>query len=195
MYEETFVTNSGEDIQEIERDFKLDPKNKTLTLIDKKSSVNQKPNVDKKSSNSKKSSTEKVKELETVFVKTHKNLEYLHYFDYNRNKINPNKADLKSFLKEIEQQLKDGREQVTINIYSSASQVPTNAFESNQKLSEIRAENLKYDIMNHFERKSKCKGKVNVVIVTTIVDGPEYVKDGSNRKKYLPYQFVGLKTE
>ena len=195
MYEETFVTNSGEEIQEIQRDFKLDPKNKTLTLIDKNPSVNQKPIVDKKSSNTKKSSTEKVKELETVYVKTHKNLEYLHYFDYNRNKINPNKADLKSFLKEIEQQLKDGREQVTINIYSSASQVPTNAFESNQRLSEIRAENLKYDIMNYFERKSKCKGKVNVAIVTTIVDGPEYVKDGSNRKKYLPYQFVGLKTE
>ena len=33
------------------------------------------------------------------------------------------------------------------------------------------------------------------VIVTAIVDGPEYNKDFKDKKKYKPYQFVGLKTE
>ncbi len=221
LYEETFETNTEDDLQEIKREFKLDPVNKKLIPTNKNTTANKKPTAAKKTPAAKKEPSakkapvaaktptakkpsvaknssknkDKVKVLDVVTVKTHKNLEYMHYFDYNRNKINPHKSDLKAFLKEIETQLKNGREQITINIYSSASQVPTNAFESNQQLSEIRAENLKYDILNYYEGKPKCKGKVNVVIVTTIVDGPEYVKDGSNKKKYLPYQFVGLKTE
>ena len=47
----------------------------------------------------------------------------------------------------------------------------------------------------HFESKPEFAGKVNVVIVSAIVDGPEYSKDFKDKKKYKPYQFVGLKTE
>ena len=54
---------------------------------------------------------------------------------------------------------------------------------------------MKYDIFTYFESKPEFKGKVNVVIVSAIVDGPEYVNDSSKQKKYKPYQFVGLKTE
>lgn len=171
MYDETFATECDKDFQEITREFILDIQNKTLKLI------------------------EKEKEITSVAVSAYKNLEFMHYFDYNKNKIDIQKADLKNFIKEIESQFKEGRTQITVNVYSSASQVPTKAFASNQRLAEIRAENLKYDILNYFETNPELKGKVNVVIVTAIVDGPEYVKDKNNKKKYSPYQFVGLKTE
>ena len=105
------------------------------------------------------------------------------------------KGDLKDFVKEIEKQLKDGRERITINVYSSASHVPTKTFETNEKLTQIRAENMKYDLSTHFESNPAYAGKVNVVIVSAIVDGPEYIKDFKDKKKYKPYQFVGLKTE
>ena len=91
--------------------------------------------------------------------------------------------------------MKEGRESITINIYSSASHVPTKTYGTNIKLTSIRAENMKYDLIAHFEKKEDYKGKVNVVIVTRIVQGPEYIKDAGNKKKYLPYQYVGLKTE
>ena len=68
-------------------------------------------------------------------------------------------------------------------------------YETNEKLTQIRAENMKYDLIGYFESKSELKGKVNVVIVTTVVQGPEYVKDAANKEKYFPYQYVGLKTE
>jgi tetratricopeptide (TPR) repeat protein len=171
MYDETFATECDKDYQEITRNFILDVANKTLKLI------------------------EKEKEITPVVVSTYKNLEFMHYFDYNKNKIDIQKGDLKNFIKEIESQLKEGRTQITVKVYSSASQVPTKAFASNQQLAEIRAENLKYDVLNYFESKPEYKGKVNAVIVTAIVDGPEYVKDKDNKKKYSPYQFVGLKTE
>ena len=134
-------------------------------------------------------------EFDPVDVNTYKNIEFMHYFDYNKNKLSVSKGELKDFVKEIEKQLKDGRPRITINIYSSASKVPTKTYESNEKLTEIRAENMKYDLTTYFEGKKEFQGKVNVVIVSAIVDGPDYVEDAKDMKKYRPYQFVGMKTE
>lgn len=119
----------------------------------------------------------------------------MHYFDYNKNKLSIDKGNLKRFVKDVENQLKEGRTNITINIYSSASHVPTKTYETNEKLTQIRAENMKYDLTTHFEGKDEFKGKVNVVIVSAIVDGPEYIQDAAKTDKYRPYQFVGLKTE
>lgn len=134
-------------------------------------------------------------ELPVITATTFKNLEFMHYFDYNKNKLFADKGELKKFVKEVEKQLKEGRPTVTINVYSSASKVPTKTYETNEKLTQIRAENMKYDLSTHFESKEEFKGKVNVVIVTAVVDGPDYVEDAKNLKKYRPYQFVALKTE
>ncbi len=134
-------------------------------------------------------------ELDPVIAADYPNLEFMHYFSYNKNKLSTKKGDLKKFVKEVEEQLKDGRETITINIYSSASYVPTTTFGTNEKLTKVRAENMKYDLIAYFNKKDEYKGKVNVVIVTTVVQGPEYEKDARNKDKYKPYQYVGLKTE
>lgn len=133
--------------------------------------------------------------LPEVVVAAYKNIEFIHYFEYNKNKLDINKGKLKKFVKDIEQQLKEGRPNITINVYSSASHVPTKTYETNEKLTQIRAENMKYDVIAYFANKEEFKGRVNVVIVSAIVDGPDYVQDAGNNKKYNPYQFVGLKTE
>ncbi|MEJ6776298.1 MAG: hypothetical protein QNK85_03105 [Crocinitomicaceae bacterium] len=130
-----------------------------------------------------------------VIVQPFDNLEFMHYFTYNKNKLSVTIGKLNKFMKEIEKQLEDGRESITVNIYSSASNVPTKTFGTNEKLAKTRAENMKYDVIAYFENDEAFKGKVNVVIVTAIVRGPDYVKDASNKEKYFPYQYVGLKTE
>lgn len=135
-------------------------------------------------------------ELDTVVVADCPNLEFMHYFEYNKNKLSVKRGDLKKFVKEVETQLVENcREKVTINVYSSASHVPTKTYGTNENLTRIRAENMKYDLIAHFEKDERFKGRVNVVIVTAIVQGPEYIKDAVNKKKYGPYQYVGLKTE
>lgn len=171
MYEESFTTDCDKVYQEIYRELILDVPNRKIVI------------------------PEPVVELEPVIAATFKNLEFMHYFDYNKNKLYTDKGKLKDFVKEVEAQLKEGRQAITINVYSSASQVPTKTYETNENLTKIRAENMKYDLITHFENNPEFKGKVNVVIVTAIVDGPDYVKDSRNQKKYRPYQFVGLKTE
>lgn len=133
--------------------------------------------------------------LPPVIVNEWPNLEFMHYFDYNKNKLTVKRGDLKDFVKAVEKQLEEGRPNITINIYSSASHVPTKTYKTNENLTKIRAENMKYDLIAHFQSIPELKDKVNVVIVTTVVQGPEYIKDSANKDKYKPYQYVGLKTE
>ncbi len=172
MYEESFTTNCDEAYQEIYRELMLDVPTRTISVP-----------------------KDTITLIDTVNVIAYKNLEYMHYFDYNKNKLSTSKGDLKDFVKQVEAQLKEGRKSITIKVYSSASHVPTKTYETNEKLTQIRAENMKYDLQTYFESIPEFKDRVNVVIVSAIVDGPEYVKDGRNTKKYRPYQFVGLKTE
>ncbi|MCO5259103.1 MAG: hypothetical protein M9916_03075 [Crocinitomicaceae bacterium] len=138
---------------------------------------------------------DEVEEIPDVIVKDYTNLELKHYFDYNKNKISVKKGELKDFVKALKQQIEDGREKATIVIESSASYVPTKSFDSNDELARLRAENMKYDLLDYFEKDKDTKGKVVVVVAKTIVQGPEYDKDFKNSDKYKPYQYVFLRTE
>jgi len=171
MFEDAFTTLCDTAYQEIYRELLLDVENRTIIV------------------------PEDTLVIPAVVVAEYKNLEFLHYFAYNKNKLSVKKDKLKKFIKEVEQQLIDGRSDITINIYSSASHVPTKTYSTNENLTKIRAENMKYDIIAYFEKNEDFKGRVNVVIVTTIVQGPDYEKDATDKEKYFPYQYVGLKTE
>lgn len=170
MHEDVFTTLCDTAYQEIYRELLLDVDTRTIVLPP-----------------------------DTVFppvdVVDYPNLEFMHYFDYNKNVLTVKKGELKDFVQAVEKQLAAGRKNITINIYSSASQVPTKTYKTNEKLTQIRAENMKYDLVSYFEGNENLKGKVNVVIVTTIVQGPAYEEDARNKDKYSPYQYVGLKTE
>ena len=134
-------------------------------------------------------------DLAPVIASDYTNLDFMQTFSYNKNKLNVSRGDFKLFIKEVEAQLKNGRPSITIKVRSSASNVPTKKFASNQELATMRAENIKYDIIGHFEKKKEFKGKVNVVVESSVVAGPTYEDDAKNKEKYEPFQFVQLSTE
>ncbi|HLU86556.1 MAG TPA: hypothetical protein VKZ44_02300 [Taishania sp.] len=169
MGEESFKTECNQEYHEIFKYLKIDVKNRVVVFPKE--------------------------ELANVEVVDYKNLELKYYFDYNKNKINVKKGDLRDFAKEIKDQLKNGRQKVTITIESSASTVPTKTFSSNEELAKLRAENMKYDLLEFFEKGKESTGKVTIVITQTIVQGPPYEQDFKNSEKYRPYQYVFLKTE
>lgn len=142
-----------------------------------------------------------VKKKDTVIVLEEfplvdmKPLESRHFFRYDDNKLSMKGRDLRKFMRAVEDQLKDRNGNITVKVYSSASNVPTRRYESNQKLADLRAENVKYDIVTHFQQKKKYAGRVNVVIVSSVVEGPAYENDRHNQEKYQPFQFVYLRTE
>lgn len=122
------------------------------------------------------------------------NLSFQHNFGYNKNKLNDTNDELKNFLAGIDKQLKDGRESITIEVYSSASFVPTKTYKTNEKLAEVRAENMKKDIEQYF-KKNENSNKVIVNIVEKKVQGPAYEEDSANQDKYIAYQYIKLQTK
>lgn len=131
-----------------------------------------------------------VNEPKAVVV-TFKNPEFVHYFDYNKNKLSTEEGKLKAFVDEVNKQMAEGRKKITIEIYSSASEVPTQTFESNEKLAELRAKNVKALL----EKSFNDRGIVEIVIVESGVNGPAYVNDGSDVKKYEEHQYIKLRTK
>lgn len=131
--------------------------------------------------------------IDPVVVTNFENYKFKHNFGYNLNKLSVSKGELRKFVNDIEKDFKNGRESITIKIVSSASQVPTKTFGTNEKLAEVRAENMKYDLMDYF--KKKYADKINIVVVKAVVDGPAYEDDSAAKDKYVPFQFVELTTE
>jgi hypothetical protein len=134
-------------------------------------------------------------ELPDVLVTTYPNLKFKFLFKYNANKLSINKGELRDFVEAIEKQFEEGRQTMSINIYSSASHVPTKTYESNEKLSLMRAENMKYDLITYIQENTDFSNKVSVNIVSSIVAGPEYKNDAKNKEKYHPFQYVEVTTE
>jgi hypothetical protein len=188
IYREKVKTSCDKDYDEIYRDI-------TMDVIDPKN-IKQVPTTGSKElTNDLSGITNPDKTLDPVTVKDYSNPKYKHYFEYNGNKINPKRGDFKRFVKEIEKQLKTGRTLIAINVYSSASTVPTITYETNEKLSKLRAENIKYDIQNYFQEKTEVSDQMTVTIKGSAVSGPAYKNDAKNRAKYRVYQYVEVITE
>lgn len=117
-----------------------------------------------------------------------------HYFEYNGDKLVIADGKLKDFATQIEGQLNSGREKVTIKIYSSASNVPTTTFGTNEKLAKSRAERIQKELETYFDQKG-VKKKVKISIESSVVGGPKYEQDPQNTEKYREFQFIELKTE
>lgn len=119
-----------------------------------------------------------------------------HYFGYNKNKLNPKEGALKEFLDAIAEQQAQGRTEFNLSITSSASQVTTKTFGTNEKLAQTRAEQLQKLLEEYFASNDSLKGKVKISITEVVVAGPEYTnRDFKNIEKYYPYQYVGARID
>ncbi|MFT6981366.1 MAG: hypothetical protein ACJAUD_000129 [Crocinitomicaceae bacterium] len=124
-------------------------------------------------------------------LKLYEDLEFIHNFAYNKTKLSTKNGELKDFVGKIDTQLKNGREKIAIQIVSSASQVPTKTFVTNDKLADARAEQIKEVLMKYYANNSS----VEIVILESTVNGPSYEDDSTNQVKYAKHQFISLKTK
>jgi hypothetical protein len=170
--EETFSTDCNLSYQEVNRNYIYDMNDKLIKVAPKE-----------------------ITPVDTIQPDAFKNIEMITYFDYNKNKISAADKEFKNFLNQLSSQIDAGRKNITIEIYSSASKVPTIAFSSNQQLAEFRAENMKKLLNEFLASKPSYKSVITVKTTLITVDGPDYQKDALNKNKYRPYQFVGLKTK
>ena len=113
-------------------------------------------------------------------------VKYKYYFSYNKNSTEE-KAEWDNLINGIVAKSKECNPDVAI--YSSASQVPTHAYKSNQELAETRANNLEEKIKTAVSAKGGDASKINFRKIHA-VRGPQYENDYKNTKKYGKFQYV-----
>jgi hypothetical protein len=116
--------------------------------------------------------------------------EYQFFFKYGRTKIDEEEAAWKSFVSKAAEMSK--QKAITVDVYSSASRVPTRARGNNKGLASSRA---KKTVEKLSAAISAAGGNTSNITFKrrSKVNGPKYSNDPRKRKKYEPYQYVKVK--
>ena len=116
---------------------------------------------------------------------------YQEYFNYNVKSVNTSNAKYKDMVSKAVEKAKSGK--VTIEIESSASNVPTKTYGTNSNLAAKRAQDAKDKIMKSLIDKGVKKENIVINKVNSNVSGPKYNSDYNNTSVYEKYQYVIIK--
>ena len=121
-------------------------------------------------------------------------MEFMHYFTYNKNKIDVDDAEFTNFINYVAGELKAGKK-IKLKVEASASKVPTKSFNGNIELAKTRGENGKNLLFSKLKDAGvKDLGNLKIVKFDYKVGGPQYMSDfAENRKTYEKFQFIYFK--
>jgi hypothetical protein len=129
-----------------------------------------------------------VKNKDTYNVPDSTKGQFIHYFEYNRITAfyNPN---YKKFITELTDAVK-ANPSLEIRIRSSASEVPTLLYGGNPKLARMRADNMKFLIIDQLTKRGIKTSNI-IFNSNSVVSGPKYKNDAAKRRRvYEKYQYV-----
>jgi len=81
---------------------------------------------------------------------------------------------------------------VKIELEGSASTVPTTTYTTNKKLSLIRTTEAKNILIRKLKDKGIDLSKFKIVSENSLVQGPSYKGDYSNKEKYGKFQYIKI---
>lgn len=110
-----------------------------------------------------------------------------HFFEYNKNDLENEAEDWNHLIASLISKTKECNP--TVKILSSASQVPTRTYSSNNELAKLRAEKLEEKIKAAVNAKGGDASKI-VFVKIWAVRGPAYAADYQDTEKYSPFQYV-----
>lgn len=116
--------------------------------------------------------------------------EYIFYFKYNRSKIDEAEESWTKFITKVAELSKS--KTTNVEVFSSASTVPTKIYRNNKQLAAARAKKTAEKIALAVEAAGGNKSNINFKRKSR-VSGPRYKGDHRNRKKYEPHQYVKAK--
>jgi len=116
---------------------------------------------------------------------------FIFYFKYNQNKLEDS-DDFKAFMNKV-YSYAVYKGSINVSIHSSASQVPTKTFKTNEKLAETRAQKSLDVFKKSLIDKTFDKSNITLKRLSAVVDGPDYNNDfEQNKATYEQYQFVEI---
>lgn len=118
--------------------------------------------------------------------------DFIRYFGYNENVVSIEEEIFANFMRSVKS-LSNRKDKVQISILGSASTVPTQTFENNKDLAQLRAENAKARILKYAAQFEIDTAKLEFISVEGRVQGPAYSGDAqSGADKYKKYQYIEL---
>jgi hypothetical protein len=123
-----------------------------------------------------------------------KNLNFEIHFKYNRKEIDTHLNEYQTFIDSFIACIKTNSKLI-ITIESSASNVPTKKYKSNELLAQMRADEAQKQLIKTLRKKGiKESQLVFNTPYKTVVQGPEFNKDAvSNKTEYEQYQYIKIK--
>ena len=111
------------------------------------------------------------------------------YFKYNMNQIDVDAPEFKDFIASAKE-IKTTKGQVNFKIKTSSSKVPTKKYKNNLELSNKRLKKSIDILLKALEKENISESEFVISKRSAVVSGPKYSGDGSNKSKYLKYQYV-----
>ncbi len=115
---------------------------------------------------------------------------YERFYGYNESDLTTREEKFSSFIEKLVKSLKARDSVVALRVVGSASKVPTETFETNEKLARARAENAKKRIESKLSEHGVDPDAYRIEQVEGKVQGPDYKGDFENKEKYGDYQFI-----
>ncbi len=113
-------------------------------------------------------------------------------FKYNRKEIDSNSDEFRNFIDEINYCLQSNSS-FKIEIESSASNVPTKTYKTNDNLANVRAKAAHNKVLIALLKKGFKESQLNFVEPKSMVQGPEYKKDAKrNKSTYEQFQYIKI---
>lgn len=129
-----------------------------------------------------------------VIVEAPKPAKFIFYFKYNQNKLEES-VNFQAFMDSV-YKYANYKGVMDLSIHSSASQVPTKTFKTNEKLAETRAQKTLDIVKKNLAEKGFDKSNITLKRLSAVVDGPDYKNDfEENKAQYELYQFVEIVVE
>ncbi len=136
------------------------------------------------SSSHKASTDEHHEQLATVDA-----LKFEMHYKYNITEVDVNDGPFKQYIDNLSA-LFNKKGKISINLSTSASQVPTRKFKSNKDLAIARADKVKDQLLQGLKDKGIDVTKVTFVKIISTVGGPAYSSDYlTDKAKYEAFQF------
>lgn len=119
-------------------------------------------------------------------------VEFTQRFQYNEKAIEAEEAGFRAFVSGLAPLIEKHRF-IEIQIESSASEVPTKTYASNQELTEVRAREAREKIMEILKNLHADLERIRFRPDITRVQGPAYSRDFQKQMaKYQPFQYVKI---
>ena len=113
------------------------------------------------------------------------------FYGYNQKGIKTEEERFNTFINGIYNIIEENGK-VKIELEGSASTVPTKTYSTNKNLSQLRTSEAKNILIKKLKGKGIDLSKFTIVSENSLVQGPKYKGDFSDKEKYGKFQYIKI---